>query len=296
MANSREKETYQERTKAEAATKRRLEAAGWWVGKNLRISDHAIERAREYGPLFFTEFNNYELGRLIAGAIYNPTKDIKYLEADEVEVCQVASPFYANGSLVGFAMICPDKDEPDIVVCKTILYPKAWQLFANNTPKSPQWYNNFRDSARIANPSTKTTESKTPKKSKKSNKREKAGTYYARFTRDAEIIGIDILGYPDVPPIETLILDGQLVNGLWSYGAEVDYNSARCTALADKTFTVTITRLIDSAPFVTRLINCNLVGTVLSIERVILCGPNAWDAAEPDWKMPSFADHNKIDS
>lgn len=296
MANSREKETGQERTKAQAETKRRLEAAGWWVGKNLRISDHAIERARTYGPLFFTQLNNYELGRLIAGAIYNPTKDIKYLEADEVEVCQVASPFYANDGLIGFAIICPDKDEPDIIVCKTILDPRAWQLFVNNMPTSPQWYDDFRDKARIARPQIATTVLKTSKKSKKSTKREKAGTYYARFTRDAEIVGIDILDYAGVQPIESLVLDGQLVDGCWRYGAEIDYSESRCRALTDKTFTVLITRLIDGAPFVTRLINCNLVGTVLSIERVILWRPQALDMAEPDWKMPSGGAYSKAEA
>ncbi len=122
----------------------------WWCGNSLRISEHAIDRARERSPKSIKKLSQRMLGSLLAGAIYNPRGKPLVLAPDKDNVYQVALPFFnakdpTNDKPIGYVIIAPDEDEPEISVCKTFLEPDSWQLHGREGLPIPLWYLRFKE-------------------------------------------------------------------------------------------------------------------------------------------------------
>lgn len=125
------------------------EDPNWWCGNSLRISSHAIDRARERCPKSMAELAQRMFGSLLAGAIYNPRGKPVILEPDKDHVYQVALPFFnakeQSDKPIGFAVIAPDKEESNIIVCRTFLEPDSYQLYDRDKQPIPLWYIRFKD-------------------------------------------------------------------------------------------------------------------------------------------------------
>ena len=124
------------------------EDPNWWCGNSLRISSHAIDRARERCPESMGELSQRLFGSLLAGAIYNPRGEPLVLEPDKEGVMQVALPFFnakEEGGALGYIVIAPDKDDPEIIVCLTFLEPDSYQLHDRENQPRPLWYLRFKD-------------------------------------------------------------------------------------------------------------------------------------------------------